>query len=218
MNTLIRVFSSLFVLAFLSVPPARAQTTPVDVDDEVSQPPTMTFGVKGALDVAWLRYEGLATDTRTGPAFGLFANMQLGKIIGIQLEGVYASKGYSTSTRAIALDYVELPVLATFRLPRLGPIRPIVATGPEGALRVRTRYGAAKDGTQEEFKADVNRFEVGWIASIALDFPLSHGGVFVEGRYNFGLTPVFVDGSSYANGSDGNDKNRLFGLFVGYRF
>lgn len=185
-----------------------------DDGEEVDALP-IVYGVKGGLNVGWLRNDDATMDERVGPLVGLFAALQPRGPIGIQLEMLYASKGYKSDGRSIAIDCLEVPLLVSLKLPRLGRVRPSVLTGPAAALRLRTRYGSARSSTQTAFREDVNRFHIGWVVGAALDLPLSYGALIVEGRYNLGLSSVFVDGSPYAYG---DDRHRAYVGLIGYRF
>lgn len=197
----------LFVLIVSSVQALEAQSPAGE--------PAEYFGVKGGLNAAWLRNDDPGMDERLAPAGGIFASLQSGGLIGFQVEALYTAAGYVSDARMVELDYIQVPLLLTLKLPGFGPVRPFLMTGPAGAVRVRTMYGTAKESKQESFRNDVRRWDVAWVASVALDFSLPRGGLIVEGRYSLGLMPVFVDGSSYASGSD---KNRAYVGLVGYRF
>lgn len=193
----------------------RAEAIEEPEEEEIGDEPTLSFGVKGGVNVGWLENDDSTMDERVGAIAGLFAAFQPTGRLGVQIEALYSSKGYKTEKRAIVLDYVEVPVLATLRLPKLGPLRPIVLGGPYGGLRVRTRYGTAKSKTQSAFREDVNRWDFGLVAGLAIEVPLAGGALTIEGRYSAGLAQVFVEDSSYGTGSD---RHRAYIGLVGFRF
>jgi hypothetical protein len=224
MTRLKTVLGILFVCFVTSAPLVRAQAPDLPPDPPASDPVgdvveerAVTFGIKGGLNVSWLRNDDSQMDERIGPLAGLFAAARLAGPIGAELDVLYSSNGYKSGSRSVAIDYVQVPLLATVKLPKIYRFHPMILTGPAASLRLRTQYGSAKSSTQTAFKEDVNRVEIGWVAGLALEVPLGENGsaFIIEGRCTFGLTPVFVDDSSY---SVGKDRNRAYVGLVGFRF
>jgi|WetSurMetagenome_2_1015567.scaffolds.fasta_scaffold98541_2 hypothetical protein len=224
MTRLKTVLPILFVLFVSSAPLLRAQTPELPPDPptaeavgDVAEERLVTFGLKGGLNVSWLRNDDDQMDERIGPLAGVFAAARFAGPIGAELDVLYSSSGYKSGSRSVALDYLQVPLLATVKLPKISKFHPMILTGPAASLRLRTRYGSAKTSTQTAFRDDVNRFEIGWVAGLALEVPIgeSGGGFIIEGRCTFGLTPVFVDDSAY---SVGKDRNRAYVGLAGFRF
>jgi hypothetical protein len=184
---------------------------PTEVDDTL---PSVSAGIKGGVSFTQLHTNGTTAANRTAPDIGFFINKHIFKGVGLQIEGLYVSRGYLTSLRTVKMDYLQVPLLATLSLPKIGIVRPILATGPEGSLLIRSRFGETEESKQTTFKNDVKTLEFGWVSSLGLELVFPQGGLLIEGRYTQGLTPAF-NSSTYL---DKNVKHRTIGLYFGYRF
>jgi hypothetical protein len=184
---------------------------PTEVDDTL---PSVSAGIKGGVSFTQLHTSGTTAANRTAPDIGFFINKTIFKSVGVQIEGLYASRGYLTTLRTVKMDYLQVPLLVTMSLPKLGIVRPILATGPEGSLLLRARFGEVEDSKQTTFKNDVKTLEFGWVSSLGLELVFPQGGLLIEGRYTQGLTPAF-NSSTYL---DKDVKHRTIGLYFGFRF
>ena len=199
----------------------HAQTAGADPPpDGPSSQEGLTFGVKAGLNLASLRNDDGETDRRAAPAAGAFAAWQTGSLVGVQVEALYSPKGIKQrgpngNSLTIEMDYLEVPVLVTFKVPGNGAVQPLLLTGPAVGIKVRTKFGSLGEGLQEKFADFVRRWDVGWVVGAGLDLPLARGGLIVEGRYTLGLTTVF---DADPTDSDRDDKNQVLALLVGYRF
>jgi hypothetical protein len=204
-----------FVLVVLGVARPLAQATQPDRRAGPSGgQPGVTAGVKAGVNISDLRHDE-ESDSRIGLVAGGFVARRVNGALGLQVEGLYSAKGDKFFNTTIAIDYLEIPVLATFRLPDSVRMRPVFLTGPAVELKLRTRYGDAPDSVQDGFNQFVHRWELGWLVGGGIDLPLSSGSMTLEGRFTLGLTPVF---DADPSDSDAVKRNRVLSVVLGYRF
>ena len=167
------------------------------------------------------------TDYRTGPNFKAFINFEISPNFLIQTEGGFNQKGMilsfaTTDINGVSIDfeeiemvfnYVEVPVLAVYRLNRKN-VNFYAFGGPSfGYLTSAfTKFMNVKE--QFEFEEDdgINRYEVSLIGGLKIGIPFGNGELFFDGRYQRGISNLDED-------SD-NSKifNSGFGLGIGYSF
>lgn len=183
-------------------------------EEAVTEGPAVKFGLKAGLNFVNLRSTDPTTQKMV-PVGGLFIGVQGDGHIGFGLEFLYTMKGYKTGERTIDLDYIQMPLLVSYALPKIGKVAPYLSTGPAGSLRIRSMWGTAKASTQDAFAGKLRRLELSWTASAGLEFPMLGGGIVLEARYDYGLTSIFTGTSTYGNK---NDKFKTATVFIGYRF
>jgi len=203
-------------LAMCATPLAAQSTPPGQSAGRAAGQPAVTAGIKAGLNVAHLSNEVADSGTRVGLIAGGFVGRRLSSVLGLQVEALYSSKGEKLpfSSATLAIDYLEIPVLATFSSAARARIRPVFVTGPVLAFTVRTRYADAPDAFQTTFREFVHATEFGWVVGGGIELPLTRGSVVLEGRYTFGLTPVF---DADPMDSDADKRNRVLSLLLGYR-
>lgn len=176
------------------------------------------LGVKGGLNIANAKIEGEtggpSLDPRYGLVAGVFATIPLSSWLDLQPEALYAMKGGRLDLDGIkstlALDYVEVPVLA--RVTRgAGRRRYYVAGGPSFGLRVRARSRVDFGSSTEDIDVadSIERLDLG----VAVGGGLEAGALVFDGRYTFGLKDVDKDKSDTVKVT-----NRAFSFTVGFRF
>jgi hypothetical protein len=125
----------------------------------------------------------------------------------------------------IALEYVEVPVVARIRLPAVGPVLPFASGGPVFGWKLDCGVTLdASDGTaepscedllsREGLEAKVRDCEPGLFLGGGVELPVLSGMglVILEGRFVQGL-------SRLGDGAEGADvRNRAFSLTLGYAF
>ncbi|RDI09773.1 porin family protein [Flavobacterium sp. AG291] len=117
-------------------------------------------------------------------------------ILGVQVEGLFSSQGAKVEgVDDVNLDYISVPVLAKFYLI---PSKLSLTAGPQFSFLV--------NDAKEAF--DTKSFDTA--ASLGAELKII-GGVFVQARYNIGLSNVNDD-------SDIKVKNNVFQLSAGYYF
>lgn len=167
----------------------------------------LTIGVKGGGNVSDLSiHEGtgsLATDTRTGFAGGLFAQIGIGDIFAIRPEGLLSQRGARRAAEGMlfdaSLDYVEVPVLFLARIPTGGAFRPYALAGP--VVSFETGCELEIEGLNGPVRDDCATFdpedplltkgtEVGVAFGGGIEFARDRLVFLLDGRYNLGLTDI----------------------------
>lgn len=145
-----------------------------------------SFGPKaGAIFSTINNVEG--AKARTGIVAGVFAERMVNDWFSLQTELLYSMQGVKFNNADVNgkyhLDYITMPVLAKFYL----------ISGLNLQLGAQFGYLVDANQTVDDVKSSitgqVNRYNVGLFTGIAYDFDF---GLILEGRYNIGLTDVFV--------------------------
>jgi hypothetical protein len=171
----------------------------------------VTAGIKAGLNVSRLTSDE-GYDPRLGLIAGVFVARPLGGVVGVEIDGLYSLRGEKYFDTTIAMDYLEIPILATFTVAPSTSLRPMFYTGPTPAFKLRTRYGDSADLAFDEF---VRISELGWMLGGGIDIPRSNRRLTLEGRYTFGLTPVF---DAEPDDLDREKRHRVFSILLAYRF
>lgn len=177
-------------------------------------PAQIAYGVKAGVnfaDVAIDPDEGASSSGRLGALAGMFATIPIAWGLTLQPEAIYTIKGASFEVEGFEtnyiVDYVEVPVLARFRVLKSA----YVLAGPSMAFRVRARNRIAFGGSTEEIDLDndVETFDVGIAGGIGMDV----GRWLVDARYTHGLSDTDKDRSD-----DVKIRNRVLSFSAGFRF
>jgi len=180
-----------------------------------------TFGVKGGLNYSTLAVDEADDETsRVGYNIGLFARTSPDRSVGLQVELLYSTKGSSTTYRTLFglieqevdfnLNYLELPVLASFRV---GDIVDLQLGGYAAYLLSAraTSTGDLGNSTRELDRDNFRSMDFGIAGGVGFNLgPNAQVGV----RYLHGLSKV-AD-STTANLALGDSKNRCVQLYVGF--
>lgn len=227
MRALLRPELSLLAagLGLLTAPAASAQTS---------------FGVRAGLNVANASFNEdetpvfggteLEKQSRLGLVAGVFADIALTPSLSFHPEVLYAQKGFRVVTVDDAdvdgsitqqLDYVEVPLLLSYRIPA-GPNGLVfgIEGGPAVAFKVNTGYSCSGDLEPfcELFESDggidddgVRDLDVG----AALGLTVGAGPFGVGARYTQGLTTI-GDAEDEADAVDA--RNQAFSVTAHYTF
>lgn len=195
---------SLLLLATLVAVPASAQES-------------LSFGVKGGLNIASANVEAvgfdISPDSRTGLVAGLFVHYPLREQIGLQIEGLYSQKGAKVDELGIEvdlrLDYLEIPVLGRFGIRASDDAFVHVVAGPAFAFKLNDSLDVSDFFGFDEI--DIKPFDAG----IAVGGGVTFRNVVVDVRYTHGLVNI--------NDEETLDdflevKNRAFSVTVGWQF
>jgi len=167
------------------------------------------YGVTGGLNVTGVSH---VDDSKAKLSFyaGAFAEFRLGYVVSIQPEVIYSRQGYKTDINSIdswhRMNYLNIPVLVKLYLFEglsldLGPQFGILLNG-----KTKSKVNGAT------VKTDIDGLKGGDI-SFAMGFTYRfYNGVFVNTRYNLGLT------DNLKNNSGDNFSNRVWQIGVGYAF
>ena len=174
----------------------------------------MRFGVRGGVNFSTVHQESsLGSDgftMRQGLVAGAFFAMPLGWVH-LQPEVLYTSKGAALDLQGIdsklMLDYLEIPVLARWRLGQ----RLYVAAGPAVAWRLKAVSRTKFSGDTEEMDLgdSVKGYDVGVVGAVGARF----GRFVVDGRYTHGLTDIDSDTSD-----ETTVRNRAITISAGIGF
>lgn len=168
----------------------------------------ITIGPKAGLNVTNISN----SDTKNKVSFHLggFAEFRVNDFFAIQPELLYSRQGsrykVNGNKTKLRVNYLNIPILAKlYVLPDLS-----VDLGPELAFALNARSKSkSEDSTLKVKRKDVN--------TVALNFAVGASynwdDFMFSARYNIGLSNVFDK-----DDNNGNNKNHVFQLSVGYRF
>ena len=158
-----------------------------------------SFGFKAGLNFAKVSDSDL--DNSTGFHAGLALHVPLVKKSGLQVEAFYSAEGVED----VDLAYVNVPILYAYKIvPGLH-----LHIGPQFKVKVKTdvSFDGFSAEAEESFEDDIKDFN--FDAAVGLEYKFPVVGIFVQARYNFGLTDI---------GDEFDGKSQVFQLSTGYRF
>jgi len=167
---------------------------------------TLTFGVKGGLNVAKLTNID-DSHTRASIYAGGFANFALNDMFAIQPEILYSGQGYYyrdafNNKYTTKLGYINIPVMFQVHLVE----EFFLEAGPQVGFLAAAKAKAGKVTVDVKDQMTTADFGVGF--GLGYQFPM---GVGVSARYMFGLTDV------YKNATEGH-KNSVASVGLTYTF
>lgn len=177
--------------------------------------PTARVGIKAGLNASNLYIDDVNDENaRFGFNGGLYGQILSSEAFAIQPELLFSTKGSQAdyggivnSTVRFNLNYLDLPVLAVFKL---GPSAEI-HLGPYASylLGANIDYeGNIGNGTEKIDRDQLKSFDYGLSGGFGLNF----GAVQVGARYNYGL--VEIADSNTARNLLGNSKNSVAQLYL----
>jgi len=173
-------------------------------------------GIKGGLNVSNLYIDDIDDENaRYGFNVGFFGQVLSSETFAIQPELLYSTKGSKAfydagiinQTVKYNLNYLDLPVLAVFKLGKSAEIH----VGPYASylLGANISYeGDISNGDDEIDKDNLKSFDYGLVGGFGLNF----GAVQVGARYNYGLAKI-AD-SDAAEVVLGDSKNSVAQLYL----
>ncbi len=184
-----------FLLVLGASRPAAAQL-PIEV------------GIRGGVSVASVSadLDTFDSDNRTGFVGGPFMDLGLGTF-GVQVAGLYHQLGFESDDFDLKLSYYEVPVVLKVGLP-LVLLKPSVfggvTLGFEGSCEIN---GVDCSGD------DTSGTQYGGVAGADLAVYLGAFSLWLDGRYNFGLSDV--NDASDVFDELGDFQNRSWDITVG---
>lgn len=196
------------------VPPALAQGVPA-------------LGVRVGGSAARFAGEGMSAvdGYRVGATFGVVAVVPLDERLALQSEVTWIPKGGSGTVDRygdlqpvrLSIDYLQLPVLARWRLPDALGVRPFLFTGPAVSLEMRCRVRTPPDGpaltlgceAPDGARAPRRRVDWSWLVGASLHVRTGAGTLFLDARADLGLVGLHVAWEAV------DMRNRAFALSVG---
>ncbi|RFM36610.1 porin family protein [Chitinophaga silvisoli] len=167
---------------------------------------TLTFGVKGGLNVAKLTNID-DSHTRASIYAGGFANFALNDMFAIQPELLYSGQGYYyrdafDNKYTTKLGYINIPVMFQVHLVE----EFFLEAGPQVGFLASAKAKAGK--VTVDIKDDMSTADFGVGFGLGYQFPI---GVGVTARYMFGLT------DAYKNATEAH-KNSVASIGLTYTF
>jgi hypothetical protein len=183
----------------------------------------MMFGVKAGLNLATGTgddAEGLSM--KTGAVGGAFLCYNITEIFAIQPELLFSMKGAKSDEAdidgSLKYNYFEIPLLLKVNLPTEGKIKPSLYAGPAIGILMSAK---AED---EDLKDFSKTMDVGIVAGAGVGYQMEKGMLFLEGRYEVGMTTVtdLTDEELAAQDPPLTEqpdlKNSVISIMVGYGF
>jgi len=159
----------------------------------------MKLGVKGGLNFASVSGDNTkGKDAVTSFNFGVVSEIPVSGKFSFQPELMYSGQGYSFNDNTIALNYLNIPLMAKYYLTK----GLSVEAGPQAGFLLSAK------NEKTDIKKSFNTFDLG--VNFGLGYKLENGLNFGV-RYNLGLTDINNLGNSF-----GKNKNSVFQLSVGY--
>ncbi len=221
MKKFLPLFLSIFCLMVLFVPQSRAAQ----------------FGLKGGLN--WSKYaspmavnplDEYISQYNQGWLIGGFLDFKLNERFSIQPEIYYTRIGEKETNPLVGieqldgvgvmykelLDYIQVPVLAKFKVMPNGPFTPVLLAGPyfgfllSGNWKLLDAAGAVVDSG--DLKQYYKTMDFGLVFSAGLDWTIGKLLLSAEFRYNLGLTDIEKTEHIYIT------KHRTLMVMVGVGF
>ena len=151
-------------------------------------------GIKGGLNLSNLYVDDVSDENlRPGFSLGVFTQLPVSEFFVIQPEVLYSTKGARLTYDALDLEgeyrfnlnYVDVPILATFKLGESADIQ----VGPYVSYLVASSIST--DGDLGEALADVDRDNFHTLDyGLSAGFGLNFNAITVGLRYNYGLAEI----------------------------
>jgi opacity protein-like surface antigen len=187
--------------------------------------PGMHFGVHAGVNFASESFGGPAgwTAPNTGSATGFLAGALLEApitdLLGIQPELNFVQKGTkdATGTNTTKLNYIEIPVFVKAKW-NFNGFKPFVGAGPSLGFLLSVSDTAGSQNLKDKAKSIDFGLQFALGAAYAVTESLD---VFVDARYNLGLTNVMDGAKAYAGAANADQytaKNKGFQITAGVMF
>lgn len=138
--------------------------------------------------------------SRVGLKAGASATFPLSGNLGVQTGLDYTEKGTkladSDFDEALAIDYVEVPVMLRYAVPVAGNVSPHLVVGPAFAFQIGCEFTEEFQGQSESFDCedeglDIASFDVGVMAGAGISYAVSGAiAVTLDVLYNLGLMNI----------------------------
>ena len=178
----------------------------------------LSKGVKGGMIYSNMAGDDVSdASSKLGFGGGAWLNFSLLNQIELQPELLYAMKGAKTEGEwgeaTTSIDYVEVPVLASYSLPLVSPWTPKLQFGPYLGYNTRANMSMEGDRAEEEdvdLKDETAQLDYG----VVLGVGVAVARVSLDARYTMGLTSI----SDPSEGDAMDVKNRSISLLFGISF
>lgn len=222
---------------------------------ETSNQNEVTFGIRGGLSyysseidfsvelLGVSESSSVSSDSRFGFAAGIFSEIPISDLFSFQPELLFVQKGgkdggdpggqlegeegEGQNGGNLALNYLDLPLLARINLPVDGDFDPYITAGPSVGYLLSINV----DETAEEIPIDPEEFYKSFNAGFVIGAGADIGSFTMDLRYDIGLTNIYDDtqfqeeleeleevfGDLFSS-LDASQKTSGFLLTVGYKF
>jgi hypothetical protein len=190
----------------------------VTVQTASAQVNTKRAGIKGGLNASNLYVDDVDDENaRLGFNIGLYGELISTEAFALQTELLYSTKGSQNIYDApfdqeinYNLNYIDLPVLAVFKL---GAIDLHVGGYASYLVGANISYdGDLANGEDEIDRDNLKSFDYGLVGGVGVNF----GAMQIGARYNYGL--VKLADSDAAKTLIGDSKNSCAQLYVAFNF
>ena len=139
--------------------------------------------------------------TREGITAGIGFEFNL-LLFALELDLLYSPQGaLFPNDLKTRLDYLCIPILIKKRLFPVG-IRPYLLAGPEFCLLL------SENTDDAAYEGEIRNQDLCAVVGAGIELSLAGKGVYVEGRYSYGLTNIYEIGTQTI-------RNKVVRLFVG---
>lgn len=180
-------------------------------------PDGLSLGARGGVNFATISSAEDLEDPemRTAYYIGFLAEFPLSENFSLQTEVNYSAQGFNIDEFAeYQIDYLQIPVLAKiYFVPGLN-----VYLGPQIGFKVNEEADFDENVANfiDEVENDaINDLDLSAVGG--LQYKLANG-LFIEGRYNLGLSNVFDEDGDLGEISEDSIRNSVISLGVGFIF
>lgn len=181
------------------------------------------IGVVVGVNRTNLSYKFIDYSPRTTFAIGGVLHHRLSEKLALQFQPVYLQKGAQYAVNdaelghvefATKLAYIEIPALFKYSLRGKGSVQPFVLAGPTAGILLSGKEEATTAGKiyTTDFTENMQTLDIGVAFGGGLNFPFGKKEIFVEARYDFGLSKI------HYNSPGTGSYNRVIQLIMGLSF
>ncbi|MDX1639318.1 MAG: porin family protein [Balneolaceae bacterium] len=211
MNRKTGILALLLILTVIS-PGIGQQTEEIKPDKQL----------KGGIVTSRLAGTEWSSTASPGFAIGISLDFRFSQLFSVQPELYYVEKGGREAVDELntefdlALDYVEVPLLAKFHLPASGMIRPHAYLGPYAGFLIQNSSNIevmdARVSTPDKLIEDAATSDFGATLGAGAYMLFPFNTMSIEVRYSRGFTDAF------AGSENSSSTNSTVMFMVGFRF
>jgi hypothetical protein len=192
-------------------------------DDDTHDP--LRFGIRSGINITDVADHPTDTKSRTTFCVGAVANYRLSRYFSMQIEAIAIDKGYrlpefevdtadiavGKAEASISVVYIEFPIMAKFRLPLMGYVRPYILGGGFAGFAISDKITLSDIAQSFEYNlADRRSVDAGLTVGAGVDIKAGlRTVIFLEIRYEPSMTTVIT--------SD-DQTHRVFSFQAGWLF